>query len=158
MGNQIESDAIQTIKGELEESKKEVLALKNAVSGYKRSNENYRDQVAMLKARVERYKFLDLEGDQLYEEKIIECDWLEHELNEARSVRCDTVPLTRFAELKQSLKSKQSFIESLQQRVHDLTVEKSELEGQITVSKGKIAEMENILIELRTPWYKKLFR
>ena len=52
----------------------EIKSLKRKIGGYQTSNENYRKQVAELKERVEHYKALDLEGDQLYEKKIAELE------------------------------------------------------------------------------------
>lgn len=145
---------IQTIKGDNEELMKENESLKRKIGGYKTANENYRKQVAELKERVEHYKALDIEGDELYEQKIAECDQLKKELEKARNVECAS---TREKELEKNLEQKQDFIEHLQARVQELAVIKSGHESEIASLNATIEEMDKEIENLCKPWWKKIF-
>ena len=61
----------------------EIKALKRQLGGLKTSNANYRKQVEQLKGQVEHYKGLDIEGDELYENKIEKCEELQKQLDMA---------------------------------------------------------------------------
>ena len=94
-----------------------------------------------------KYKELDLEGERL-----------KKELSNARSVKENTVPFAKFAELEQSIDTKNAFIESLQERVQTLMLEKSNLKDEVASLTEEQVELNNTIDDLRTPWYKKLLK
>ena len=61
----------------------EIVSLKRQLGGFKKSNANYRKQVEQLKGQVEHYNGLDIDGDELYEKKIAECENLQNQLDMA---------------------------------------------------------------------------
>lgn len=61
----------------------EIVSLKRQLGGFKKSNANYRKQVEQLKGQVEHYKGLEIDGDELYEKKIAECEELQKQLDMA---------------------------------------------------------------------------
>ena len=61
----------------------EIVSLKRQLGGFKKSNANYRKQVEQLKGQVEHYNGLDIDGDELYEKKIAECEKLQNQLDMA---------------------------------------------------------------------------
>ena len=61
----------------------EIVSLKRQLGGFKKSNSNYRKQVEQIKGQVEHYKVLDIEGNELYEKKIAECEELQKQLDMA---------------------------------------------------------------------------
>ena len=61
----------------------EIVSLKRQLGGFKKSNANYRKQVEQLKVQVEHYNGLDIDGDELYEKKIAECEKLQKQLDMA---------------------------------------------------------------------------
>ena len=61
----------------------EIVSLKHQLGGLKKSNSNYRKKVEQLKGQVEHYNGLDIDGDELYEKKIAECDKLQKQLDMA---------------------------------------------------------------------------
>ena len=62
----------------------EIVSLKHQLGGLKKSNANYRKQVEQLKGQVEHYNGLDIDGDELYEKKIAECEELQKQLDMAK--------------------------------------------------------------------------
>ena len=80
-----------------------------------------------LAKRVEHYKQLDLEGDELYEKKIAECD------------------------------EKDKVIEGLRCQVNDIAIKNKELEAKVFAKQEIIDEMALTIQELRMPWWKKIF-
>ena len=148
---------IQTIKGDNEELIKENISLRRHLGGYKTSNNNYKKQVAELKAHVEHYKALALEGDHLYEDKIAELDDARKEIERLKAVRKDVVPKKDYNELEKTLERKNVFIEQLQERVQTLSLKKATLESTITLHEGAIKDLEHGIEELSKPWWKKLF-
>lgn len=148
---------IQTIKGDNEELIKENISLKRHLGGYKTSNDNYKKQVEELKARVEHYKALDLEGDHLYEDKIAELDEAKKEIMRLQSMRNDVVPKKDYDELAKKLESKNSFIEQLQEKVQELRIDNFKLQEAIDVKEDYIKELEDNIEELSKPWWKRLF-
>lgn len=148
---------IQTIKGDNEELIKENISLKCHLGGYKTSNDNYKKQVEELKARVEHYKALDLEGDHLYEEKIAELDEAKKEIMRLQSMRNDVVPKKDYDELVEKIESKNTFIEQLQEKVQELMIDNFKLQEAIDVKEDYIKELEDNIEELSKPWWKRLF-
>ena len=61
----------------------EIVSLKRQLGGFKKSNANYRKQVEQLKGQVEHYNGIDIDGDELYEKKIAECEKLQKQLDMA---------------------------------------------------------------------------
>ena len=61
----------------------EIVSLKHQLGGLKKSNANYRKKVEQLKGHVEHYNGLDIDGDELYEKKIAECEKLQKQLDMA---------------------------------------------------------------------------
>ena len=61
----------------------EIVSLKHQLGGLKKSNANYRKKVEQLKGQVEHYNGLDIDGDELYEKKIAECEELQKQLDMA---------------------------------------------------------------------------
>ena len=61
----------------------EIVSLKHQLGGLKKSNANYRKKVEQLKGQVEHYNGIDIDGDELYEKKIAECDELQKQLDMA---------------------------------------------------------------------------
>lgn len=80
-----------------------------------------------LAERVEHYKQLYLEGDELYEKKIAECD------------------------------EKDKVIEGLRCQVNDIVIKNKGIEATVFAKQELIDEMELTIHELRTPWWKKIF-
>lgn len=150
-------ETIQTIKGDNEELIKENISLKRHLGGYKTSNDNYKKQVEELKARVEHYKALDLEGDGLYEAKIAELDEAKKEIMRLQSMRNDVVPKKDYEELVEKIESKNTFIEQLQERVQELMIDNSKLKESIDTKEDYIKELEDNIEELSKPWWKRLF-
>ena len=62
----------------------EIVSLKHQLGGLKKSNANYRKKVEQLKGQVEHYNGLDIDGDELYEKKIAECEKLQKQLDMAK--------------------------------------------------------------------------
>lgn len=61
----------------------EIVSLKRQLGGFKKSNSNYRKQVEQLKGQVEHYKGIEIDGEELYEKKIAECEKLQKQLDMA---------------------------------------------------------------------------
>lgn len=80
-----------------------------------------------LAERVEHYKQLDLEGDELYEKKIAECD------------------------------EKDKVIEGLRCQVNDIAIKNKEFEATVFAKQELIDELELTIHELQKPWWKKIF-
>ena len=81
-----------------------------------------------LAERVEHYKQLDLEGDELYEKKIAECD------------------------------ENDKVIEGLRCQVNDIAIKNKEIEATVFAKQELIDEMELTIHELRKPWWKKILQ
>ena len=77
--------------------------------------------------RVEHYKQLDLEGDELYEKKIAECD------------------------------EKDKVIDGLRCQVNDIVIKNKEFEATVFAKQELIDELELTIHELQKPWWKKVF-
>ena len=131
--------------------------IEEEVKVLRKQNAGMRGQISLLQKQVNKYKELDLEGDGLYEKKVEECESLKRELDAALCVRENTVPYTKVAELERTIKTKNSFIESLQERVQCLMLEKSELEGKVGSLTDEQTELYATIEELQKPWWKRVF-
>lgn len=80
-----------------------------------------------LSKRVEHYKQLDLEGDELNEKRLAE------------------------------IEEKNKVIEGLQEQVNELAIKNKELENEVNAKQDLIDECELTIHELQTPWWKKIF-
>lgn len=96
--------------------------------------EHWKKVAAGLKGRnkqlskcVEHYKQLDLEGDELNEKRITEID------------------------------EKNKVIEGLQAQVYELTTTNKVLKMEVKAKQDLIDECEVTILELQTPWWKKIF-
>jgi regulator of replication initiation timing len=112
----------------------ELGSLKRQLGGLKTSNANYRKQVEKLKGLVEHYKGLDIEGDELYEKKIAECEELQK--------RLDVDSLT-IKELRGQIASYNNQILEYKDRIVSLKEENNGLHDAIAYE--------------QKPWWKKLF-
>jgi chromosome segregation ATPase len=117
-----------------EEMGKEIASLKRQIGGLKTSNANYRKQVEQLKGQVEHYKGLDIEGDELYEKKIAECEELQKQL--------DIANLT-IGELRGQIASYNNQILEYKDRIESLKEENESLREAIAYE--------------QKPWWKKIF-
>lgn len=110
-----------------------------------------------LTERIAHYKELDLEGDNLYEDKIAELDNARKEIMRLQSVRNDVVPKKDYDELVEKIESKISFIDQLQEKVQSLMIDNSNLQGTVNMNESVIKGLEETVDELSKPWWKKIF-
>lgn len=95
---------------------------------YKKVAAGLKGRNKQLAKRIEHYRQLDLEGDKLYEKKIAECE------------------------------EKSRVIEGMQCQVNKIASKNNELEATLAAKRELIEEMELTISELRTPWWRKIFR
>jgi chromosome segregation ATPase len=119
---------------EIDGLKKEVSRLKSTIGGYKKANENYRKQISDLKKLANHNRAVDVEGDHLYEEKLAELE-----------------------RANETIKTKQSIIESFQKKCNGLIIENKALVDKVAALNDVLAEAEKTIFELRTPWWKRIF-
>lgn len=112
----------------------EIVSLKRQLGGFKKSNANYRKQVEQLKGQVEHYNGIDIDGYELYEKKIAECEKLQKQL--------DMANLT-IGELRGQIASYNNQILEYKDRIASLQEENNGLYDAI--------EYE------QKPWWKKIF-
>ena len=112
----------------------EIVSLKRQLGGFKKSNANYRKQVEQLKGQVEHYNGIDIDGYELYEKKIAECEELQKQL--------DMANLT-IGELRGQIASYNNQILEYKDRIVSLQEENNGLYDAI--------EYE------QKPWWKKIF-
>lgn len=124
-----------------EELRKENLSLKRQIGGYKRANKEYRSKVKDLQILVAE------------KESQIVC--LQKEIKE--KTPCNTVTTTKFAELEQSLESKNAVIDSLKEKIQELVMKNIELERKVENNDEIVNEYEETIAELRKPWWKRIF-
>lgn len=142
-----------------EQMGKEIASLKCQNGGLKASNANYRKQVAELKSKVEHYKALCKEGDELYEQALggnedkLRAFKAEFEKLTKKSAAMET----RIKELEEKVANKDSFIEGLQQKVSEQKVEIVKKDGIIASKDEIIKECDETIEEMRKPWWKKIF-
>lgn len=125
IGEQVRSDVTMV---------EEIVSLKRQIGGLKTSNANYRKQVEKLNGLVEHYKALDIEGDELYEKKIAECEELQKQL--------DIANLT-IGELHGQIASYNNQILDYKDKIEGL--------------KGEVENLHEIIKYEKTPWWKKMF-
>lgn len=150
-------EAWNQLTRKLEETIAQRDELKRSVVSYKSANTVMKTKVKQLSEEAAKNKRLLKEADELYEQKIAECDSLKAKLEEALNVQENTVPMTKFAELQQSIESKNEFIESLQGRVQGLMMEKSELNNKVASLTEVQIELYDTIDYLKKPWWKKIF-
>lgn len=126
-----------------------ITSLKRQIGGYKKSNAEY-------KKKVEHYKVLDKEGDELYEEKIRQMNDME------AALRAEIKEISRVAaqaeDLKQTVKTKDDFITSLQDELKKTKKEKSDTEAELLSLKSQYEELKESMDEyINKPWWKRIF-
>ena len=107
----------------------EILSLKRQNAGLKGQNTILKNEVKKLQERVEHYKQLDLEGDELNEKKIEKIEWLSKELKKAN----------------ETAEKQSKYVNSLQEK--NLALGKENASLRTTIENYK-----------KMPWYKKVFR
>lgn len=106
---------------------KENKSLKFQLGGFKTSNANYKKQVEKLKDDVEHFKSLDIEGDEMYNEKLTELD-----------------------ECKKTILSLNSQITELNVRIGELISDNNTLK----VNRDDWKELYDFY---KMPWYRRIF-
>lgn len=131
---------IETYKQVGEQMGVEILSLKRQNAGLKGLNKQ-------LQKRVEHYKKLDLEGDELNEEKIVKIETLKNELNAVNEQRrkAEDAYTKVTSEAMTTVKRKNKEIEELKEKLVESLEENAKLRSIIK----KYEEM---------PWYKRIFR
>lgn len=125
-----------------EEMGMEIISLKRQNAGLKGQNTLLRNQIKELQKRVEHYKALDLEGDELNEKRIAENESLMNEIREVNKQLKTAEDQCAIA--KKSAMRKQEEIEKWKDKLSDQLNENSKL-------RSIIREYEEM------PWYKRLF-
>lgn len=100
---------------------------KKVAAGLKGSNKK-------LSERVEHYKKLDLEGDHLYEQSLVEID-----------------------NLKEKIREKDNVIKGLQSQMQEIITQNTGLKSVLKEKNDLIDELRKNIVELKTPWWKKIF-
>lgn len=113
---------IETYKQVGEQMGVEILSLKRQNAGLKGLNKQ-------LQKRVEHYKKLDLEGDELNEKKVEKIEWLSNELNKSEE------------NLEKSLKHAKTLLEKI-----------------AALEKQNAAMREIIESYKARPWYKRIYK
>ena len=131
---------IETYKQVGEQMGVEILSLKRQNAGLKGLNKQ-------LQKRVEHYKKLDLEGDELNEEKIAKIETLKNELNAVNEQRrkAEDAYTKVTSEAMTTVKRKNKEIEELKEKLVESLEENAKLRSILK----KYEEM---------PWYKRVFR
>lgn len=125
-----------------EEMGMEIISLKRQNAGLKGQNTLLRNKIKELQKRVEHYKALDLEGDELNEKRIAENESLMNEIREANKQLKTAEDQCAIA--KTSAFRKQEEVEKWKDKLSDQLNENSKL-------RSIIREYEEM------PWYKRLF-
>lgn len=118
----------------VDELTKEVSRLKSQIGGYKKANENYRKKIKELTKLCNHNRAVDIEGDHMYEEKLAELE-----------------------RANETIKTKQSIIESFQKKCEGLIIENKALADKVAALNDVLDEAEKTILELRKPWWKRLF-
>lgn len=149
---QVRSDV--TMLEELKQLKQDLAAYKQngekmgkEILSLKRQNAGLKGQNKQLQERVEHYKKLDLEGDELNEEKIAKIETLNKELKEIHKQleKSENAYAKVKCEAMTTVKRKNDEIEKLKEKLVDSLDENAKLRSIIK----KYEEM---------PWYKRMFR
>lgn len=122
-------EELKKLKQDLETYKKSGIELGNEIITLKRQNAGLKGLNKQLQKRVEHYKQLDLEGDELNEKKIEKIDWLSKELKKAN----------------ETAEKQSKYVNSLQEK--NLALGKENTSLRTTIENYK-----------KMPWYKKVFR
>lgn len=118
----------------IDELKKEVSRLNSIIGGYKKANETYRKQIADYKKLANHNRAVDIEGDHLYEKKLAELE-----------------------RANETIQTKQSIIESFKKKCDGLIVENKAYVDKVAALNNVLAEAEETILELRKPWWKRIF-
>lgn len=149
---QVRSDV--TMLEELKQLKQDLAAYKKAGSelgdeiiSLKRQNAGLKGLNKQLQKRVEHYKMLDLEGDELNEEKIAKIETLNVELKEIHKQleKAENAYAKVKCEAMTTVKRKNDEIEKLKEKLVDSLDENAKLRSIIKTYEEK-------------PWYKRMFR
>lgn len=135
---------------------KDALNVKDDDGKLRRSLASYKSANTVLRRKLKRYKELEREADELYEQKIAELEEVRKELKEARNMRENTVPFTRMAELEQTIESKNAMIDSMKERLQSLLIEKAQLESTVESMNEERKALCDCISELRKPWWMRL--
>lgn len=125
-----------------EEMGMDIISLKRQNAGLKGQNTLLRNQIKELQKRVEHYKALDLEGDEMNEKRIAENESLMNEIREVSKQLKSAEDQCAIA--KTSAMRKQEEVEKWKDKLSDQLNENSKL-------RSIIREYEEM------PWYKRLF-
>lgn len=149
---QVRSDV--TMLEELKQLKQDLAAYKQngekmgkEILSLKRQNAGLKGQNKQLQERVKHYKKLDLEGDELNEEKIAKIETLKNELNTVNEQRrkAEDAYTKVTSEAMTTVKRKNKEIDELKEKLVESLEENAKLRSIIK----KYEEM---------PWYKRVFR
>lgn len=149
---QVRSDV--TMLEELKQLKQDLVAYKQngekmgkEILSLKRQNAGLKGQNKQLQERVEHYKMLDLEGDELNEEKIAKIETLNVELKEIHKQleKAENAYANVKSEAMTTVKRKNEEIAELKEKLVESMDENAKLRSIIK----KYEEM---------PWYKRVFR
>lgn len=136
-------EELKKLKQDLETYKKIGIELGNEIITLKRQNAGLKGLNKQLQKRVEHYKQLDLEGDELNEKKIAKIETLTNELEEVN---------------KKLQKSERDYSEvsakaiGCRDVIQKLNLKISDLEKENTALRATIESYKTM------PWYKKIFR
>lgn len=109
------------------EMTKEIKHLKLVIAGQK-------GRLQLMSKEVDKWKKLELEADELNEQRI-----------------------AKIEELDNALCAKDKTVSGLESQVSELIVKKKQLESAIEAQADVIKELEETVYKLRQPWYKKIF-
>ena len=145
--NNEERRTMEILRNDNQELAKTITSLKRQIGGYKKSNAEYRE-------KVKKLTVLCREGDELYEGKITEMEQMQKKmLSEIKEL---TNSAAKASELEQTILRKDTYIESLQSRVQELTLENADLDSALVSKKALIDEMDRTIEELRKPWWRRI--
>lgn len=140
-------EELKQLKQDLEAYKQNGEKMGKEILSLKRQNAGLKGQNKQLQERVEHYKKLDLEGDELNEEKIAKIETLKNELNAVNEQRrkAEDAYTKVTSEAMTTVKRKNKEIEELKEKLVESLEENAKLRSIIK----KYEEM---------PWYKRVFR
>lgn len=136
-------EELKKLKQDLETYKKSGIELGNEIITLKRQNAGLKGLNKQLQKRVEHYKQLDLEGDELNEKKIAKIESLTNELEEVNKKLQKSE--RDYSEVSAKAIGRRDVIQKLNLKISDLEKENTALRATIESYKTM-------------PWYKKIFR
>lgn len=136
-------EELKKLKQDLETYKKSGIELGNEIITLKRQNAGLKGLNKQLQKRVEHYKQLDLEGDELNEKKIAKIESLTNELEEVNKKLQKSERY--YSEVSAKAIGRRDVIQKLNLKISDLEKENTALRATIESYKTM-------------PWYKKIFR